>query len=571
MPRSRPPWLTTLALFGIVLAAPATGHGQSPAPADGPHVDGPRVNIDAGTVAGLRDTSTGVFRFLGMPYAAAPVGDLRWRPPRPFAPWTGVRPAATLGAACTQVDGRQPPNVPATQQSEDCLFIDVWTAALPEAAANAAVPPRRPVMVWIPGGGYRVGRGAFSPTDGDVLARKGVVLVTFNYRLGPLGFLAHPALAAEDSHGSAGNYGLLDQIAALEWVRRNIAHFGGDPTRVTIFGESAGGFAVGTLLMSPLARGLFHRAILESGTGMQPYNTLPRVVGEARAVLRAGSVGVTGTDAAATAALRAVEARAFYDRALDARESILAVGRIGGPDEPEGIRIPFAPVVDGWAVPIPPDSALARGAWNRVPVLVGSNADEGTLFVRDAKVATVAAYHALLGASGFGDNTGALMRAYPVRDSTEILRAVQRIVGDMGFGAPSRSLARLVARAGGRAYLYHFTRVGEGEVARTLGATHASEIGFVFGRAPSAGSRSGTTPYDVRLADAMSDYWVAFATSADPNGTPAAGRWPRWPAYDQRTDAYLELGAEIAPKRGLRKTEYDVLDALARSRGEVRP
>jgi hypothetical protein len=223
------------------------------------------------------------------------------------------------------------------------------------------------------------------------------------------------------------------------------------------------------------------------------------------------------------------------------------------------------------AVPTPAaDSALARGAWNRVAVLVGSNADEGTAFVREAP-ATVAAYHELLGASGFGDTSGALARAYPVHDSTEILRAVQRIVGESGFGAPSRSFARLVTRHGGRAYLYHFTRVGESDAARALGATHAAEIGFVVGQPPSAASRYGSTPYDARLAEAMSDYWVAFATSGDPNGAPSAGKWPRWPAYDARADTYLELGPEIAARRGLLKTEYDVLDALARSRGEVRP
>ena len=203
-------------------------------------------------------------------------------------------------------------------------------------------------------------------------------------------------------------------------------------------------------------------------------------------------------------------------------------------------------------------------------MLVGSNADEGTLFVDEAP-ATVAAYHELLGASGFGDTTGALARAYTVRDSTEILRAVQRIVGEMGFGAPTRSFARLVTRSGGSAYMYHFTRVGEGDAARALGATHAAEINFVFGQPPSAGSRHGSTSYDAWLADALSDYWVAFATSGDPNGAPSAGKWPRWPVYDARADTYLELGPEIAARRGLRKAEYDVLDALARSRGEVRP
>jgi carboxylesterase type B len=267
MIRSLLSWRTTVALPGVLLAAAAL-RAQSPTPGAGP-----QVTIDAGAVVGVRDTSTGAFLFRGIPYATPPVGELRFRPPRPVAPWNGVRAATTPGAACTQFDGRQPPGVPAAQQSEDCLFLDVWTPALP---GTGAVTTRRPVMVWIHGGGYRGGRGSSSPSTGNVLARKGVVLVTFNYRLGPLGFLAHPALAAEDPHNSAGNYGLLDQVAALEWVRHNIGRFGGDSTRVTIFGESAGGFAVGTLLVSPLAKGLFHRAVPQSGTGTHPYSTLAR-------------------------------------------------------------------------------------------------------------------------------------------------------------------------------------------------------------------------------------------------------------------------------------------------------
>jgi para-nitrobenzyl esterase len=251
--------------------------------------------------------------------------------------------------------------------------------------------------------------------DGQVLARKGAVLVTINYRLGVLGYLAHPAFASEDSHESTGNYGLLGQVAALRWVQNNIANFGGDPTRVTIFGASAGGFAVGALLASPLASGLFHRAILQSGTGI-PYGMLARRTGEERAVRWAAVVGVTGTDASAAATLRTMDARAVVDAGGAAENDVLlAIGRLGGPKEPAGARAVYAPVEDNWSLPFLLDQAVSRGVWNRVPVLVGSNANEGTFFVRQLPESmTVDAYLSVLGPSGFGDPSGELARAYPV-------------------------------------------------------------------------------------------------------------------------------------------------------------
>lgn len=528
----------------------------------------PRVGTDAGVVEGVRDPASGVLVFRGIPYAAAPVGDLRWRPPRPPVPWSDVRDATTPGPACMQAGGTGPTSVPVTEQSEDCLTLDVWTGALPDV-----VKQRRPVMVWIHGGGYRSGRGSLPQYGGEVLVPKGVVLVTINYRLGPLGYFAHPALAAEDPHGSAGNYGLLDQVAALEWVRRNIARFGGDPKRVTIFGESAGAFAVASLLASPLAKGLFHRAIMQSGTSF-PYGTVTRDVAHARGSIRAGTLGVTRTDARAAAMLRALDARALVDVGRRDLDTLLAIGRLGGPLEPEGTRLAFVPVVDGWALPLPVDEAIASGRWNRVPVIVGSNADEGTFFVRAPIVSTVDGYRAMLGARGIGDATGALAAAYPVADTTQLLRATQHVIGDRAFGAPARALARLVERDGGLAWLYYFTRVGDGERARGLGASHAAEIPFAFGRVPADGSPNGRAPYDSRLAEAMSDYWVAFAMAGNPNRLLTlrdAPRWPRWPRYDPSDDAYLELGERIAEGRGLRRAEYDALDALARRHGDVRP
>jgi para-nitrobenzyl esterase len=362
-------------------------------------------------------------------------------------------------------------------------------------------------MVWIHGGGFIAGFGGEARHHGGYLARKGAVVVTLNYRLGIFGFLAHPSLAAESPEGSTGNYGLLDQLAALRWVKGNIARFGGDPARVTIFGESAGGMSAGALIASPLAKGLFHRAILQSGVGVGGI-VAARDSLMAQGERFASSLGATGQGTAASAALRAVPAETLVVRAA-------AAARPG----PSSVRFSPRPLLDGWFLPRPVDSAVALGVANLVPVIVGSNADE----------------------------------------SDEI------------FGAPARAFARLVTGRGVRAYLYHFTRVAhEDSVARKRGAYHSADIVFGFGLPRPVDPTAGRAPYDSTLADAMSDYWVAFAASGDPNGPPNEGRRPRWPAYDARSDEYLELGAEIVAKRGLRTARYDALDEAARKRGEVR-
>src|SRR6476661_5601305 len=290
----------------------------------------PRVTTDTGTLEGL-DTA-GVMVFRGIPYAAPPVGNLRWRPPEPAKRWSGVRQAAQLGHNCIQHQPYGDIDPYAAGISEDCLYLNVWTKS-PLPASRAP----RPVLVWIHGGGFFAGFGGEERHNGARLAQKGAVVVTINYRLGAFGFLAHPSLAAESPHHAAGNYGLLDQIAALQWVQRNIARFGGDPSRVTIFGESAGGMSVGSLVASPLAKGLFQRAILESGTGVGvgvARNDTARAVG-----LRfAQSVGVYGIGTDAIAHLRALSP-----------DTILAASlHLGQPGSPA-----FYPVVDGWVLPRP--------------------------------------------------------------------------------------------------------------------------------------------------------------------------------------------------------------------------
>ena len=454
----------------------------------------PRVTIDTGTLEGL--DSAGVMVFRGIPYAAPPVGALRWRPPLPASRWIGLRPATQLGHNCIQHQPYGDINASAAGLSEDCLYLNVWTNSLDTRASQ------RPVMVWIHGGGFFAGFGGEERHNGARLAQKGAVVVTLNYRLGAFGFLAHPALAAESPHHAAGNYGLLDQIAALQWVKRNIARFGGDPSRVTIFGESAGGMSVGSLIASPLAKGLFQRAILESGTGIN-IGVGSRADAQKVAMQFAESLHVRGSGADAARQLRALNP-----------DTILAASLHLGPQGPV-----FWPVVDGWVLPRSVDSALLRGAANLVPVIAGTNRDEG----------------------------------------------------DEWMGAPTRTFARLISARGAPTYVYMFSRVGEDSANRARGAYHSAEITFVFGRPHPLQPSAGSTPYDSTVAEAMSDYWVAFATSGDPNGPPTAGKWPRWPRYNPATDALLEIGPEIAPRTMVKRAVYDSLDAIARSRGGIRP
>ncbi len=453
----------------------------------------PRVVVDAGALAGRVDSS-GLLVFKGIPYAAPPVGDLRWRAPQPPANWDGVRPAQMLGHNCMQLQPYGDIDPFTAGISEDCLYLNVTTPS---------TSGRRPVMVWIHGGGFFAGFGGEERHDGSVLARKGIVVVTFNYRLGPFGFLAHPALSRETPTYGSGNYGLLDQVAALQWVQRNIGRFGGDPARVTIFGESAGSMSVSALLASPLAKGLFRGAIMESGIAAGPV------------IPRRDSAEATGVRIAAALGVDGIDVTAARLRALNADSLLAATARVaGGPAQPI-----LWPTIEGNLLRQPVDSAILRGEANVVPIIIGSNADEPQSF----------------------------------------------------FGAPSRAMARLITLHGTPAWLYQFTRVGDDSVSRARGAYHSAEITFVFGRSQPLQASAGHTSYDAMLADAMSDYWAAFATSGNPNGPPAQGKWPRWPAYDRVNEQYMELGPQLAAKRQLRQALYDSLDARARARGEVRP
>ena len=517
------------AASGLVLAGcgvtPGSGaSGASPAPNRLTRV----IQVDGGRVSGLDVGGVRVFR--GIPYAAAPVGTLRWRPPQPVRPWHGVRACTQFGSSCPQSGapiggGRLP-----AAQSEDCLYLNVWTPA-------HARDERLPVMVWIHGGGFITGSGSLPKTYGENLSgREHVVVVSFNYRLGVFGFLAHPALSAESAHGVSGNYGLLDQRAALRWVRRNIAAFGGDPRRVTIFGQSAGGQSVIAQLVSPLSRGLFARAISESpryqdrGVGLWSTLTLEEQEQEGEEI--GDDLGVPDGPGA-LAALRKVSAARLISATAPAKTPLPLL--FVRPPQPS-----FQPVVDGYVLPDEPWRMIHRGDWARVPLLIGSNRDECNMWlsgVRPPADGTVASASRQRVAWYSGPDWPTLDTQFQAADYGGSLPATSRMMTVLEFNGPARYAARCAASQGVPAYLYYFTRVRPGD---PDGAQHSAEVPYVFA---SVGLGKGvpSQPADTRLSQRMAHYWATFAAAGDPN---AAGQ-PRWPRYDPVADALLRLDERV--------------------------
>jgi para-nitrobenzyl esterase len=486
------------------------------------------VTVEGGQLRGA--TTDGVRVFKGIPFAAPPLGALRWKPPQPVVAWSGVKTADTFGAQCMQ----QPypagsPYASAPQpMSEDCLYLNVWTAA------NAG--DKRPVMVWIHGGAWTRGSGSTPTYDGAVLAKKGVVVVTMNYRLGVFGFLAHPELAKESPNRASGNYAILDHLAALNWVQKNIAAFGGDPSRVTIFGESAGSWSVNVVQATPLAKGLFHRAIGESGG--QFAGTATR----ADAEKRGGGVAT------------AVGARALADLRNVPADKLLAVDTFRS-----GVN------VDGYVLPEDVRTIFARGKQNSAPVLVGSNANEMTTLSDVATFPdTMLEFHRQM-AVRFPGFTPQFEAAYPVKSEGEIPAALLAVGRDQTFTVEMRTWARMVAAAGQKAFLYQFTHVPPSPNAKTWGAYHASEIPYVFGTL-----RNRSWPFtqtDFKLSQEMASYWTNFAIAGDPNGKGL----PAWAPYDLADEPYLDLGDRIQARHHLLKTQLDFLDDAALRRRPVSP
>jgi para-nitrobenzyl esterase len=504
--------LAGLAAMGVGAAAPQTS---------------PVVRLDSGQLQGV--VEDGVATFKGVPFAAPPVSELRWRPPQPVAPWTGVRQAAEFGADCMQ--GRfGPPPAPGAPAvggpSEDCLYLNVWRPA--SAAAGAKLP----VMVWIYGGGFTGGSSSSPNTSGAQFAKQGVVLVAANYRVGRFGFFAFPALSRERPDETKGNYAYMDQIAALQWIKRNIAAFGGDPNNVTIFGFSAGGVSVHSLIASPMARGLFHKAIVESGgsrdsvltarpmraDGVDPnYPVSAETIG----INFARSMGIEGTDQAALAKLRALSA----DQVLR-----------GAPAQP-GANVPnyeTTPILDGKLVTETAETAYKARHEPRIPLMLGSNSgDTAGNRVRATTKEQLFAH--------FGQWSAQAKAAYDPDGSTDLATLVSRVNNDFGQAEPARFAADAFAANGSPVYRYRFSYVQAAmpEPMRAAGTPHGGEIAFVFGTLT---ARPGSTlsTEDQAVSRMAQSYWVNFAKTGDPNG---AGL-PAWPRHDPSKDSIFEFHAD---------------------------
>jgi para-nitrobenzyl esterase len=497
------------------------------------------VRVSGGCIRGRAAGS--LHTFSGVPYAAPPIGDRRWRPPADPIPWEGVRDATATAKACPQTSpllGGQ-----TLDWDEDCLFLNVWTSSLESGA-------KLPVMVWIHGGGLVNGSGGEAIYSGAYMAeRGGVVAVTINYRLAQLGYLGHPALAVEQG-GRSGNYGLLDQIAALAWVRDNIAQFGGDAGNVTVYGESAGALSTCALLASPRAAGLFHRAIMESG-GCPGYGTYARPEksdantegSEEQGVRYAMAIGC-GNDGSTLACMRAKSPTDVL-AALSAIVGVLSQG------ERYGLT------VEGDALPDTPEARTASGASNQVPTVLGTNADEGTVFVASLAIIGDVAYSAYVHAVFPGAKGDAVLAQYPSSSYASPKAALAALVTDLVFACPARHKARDLVKRVSDVYLYQFTEVPSYAKSLTLGAFHGSEIDFVMGTLRDR-KTGAATPDELTLSDAMLGYWSRFAKTGDPNGAAAAA----WPKYDATGDASLELATPIAQVSGLKSEKCDFWDSL---------
>ena len=497
--------LSAFMALGLVAAAPTSARE-----------DRPRAQVAQGVALGERAGDIEVFR--GLPYAADAGGPNRWRAPQAAPTWQGERDASTFGPICTQRVGVSSPALRARPQSEDCLSLNIWKPADADGA---------PVMVWIHGGANSFGSGSDVYYDGTPFARRGVVLVTINYRVGHLGFFAYPALA--ESGGNLVNYGLLDQIAALRWVQQNIAALGGDPADVTIFGESAGGAAVLNLLASPDARGLFAKAAVQSGGGLRLPRDVAAVTREGRATVEA--IGLTGTSATAEA-LRAVPAERFTQ---------------------DGVRpaVPgFGPAVGGAALPEAPLAAIRGGRAAEVPLIIGVNSNEASL---------MQSYGMQPGAviAQFGGRLPALLDAYgPSINSDDALYA-RRLYSDVVFAYPARAVAMAHSRRA-QVWLYWFDYVAEGRRDEVTGVAHAGEIPYVFDTSREAAGLPPISPADQAYASGVNACFASLALTGRPSDAPLCEGWS---SYDRERDNWFVFAPSPMEVEGRDRRPLDAIGA----------
>ena len=520
------------------------------------------VKTEGGVIQGTVEDGLAVYR--GIPYAAPPVGDLRWRAPQPPATWQGVRMAEQFGAPCIQ-SNRAIENNP-IKHNEDCLYLNVWSPA--KSAAD-----RLPVMFWIHGGGFTAGATLERLYHGEQLAKKGVVMVTIGYRLGVMGFLAHPGLSAESPRRVSGNYGVLDMIAALQWVQRNIAAFGGDPKRVTIFGESAGGAAISILCASPLAKGLFHRAISQSGGFFAPPvrgsaggPMAGRLLPDAE---QAGAAWGATLGASTIADLRKLPADKLLAASTPAGRGAAAPSGRGETTPPgRGTPAPAAaraaapapaprpttsPVVDGWAIVDDHYRLYEAGRYNDTPILVGYNSDEG------ASIGTPQSVESYIEGvrQRYGPFADKLLALYPSGEG-KVAKTARDLSRDVSFGWATWTWARLQAKTGkSKAFLYYFDQHPDyppDSPRYGWGAPHAAEVPFVFQHLDLRPNER--TPEDKGLSETIVAYWINFATRGDPNGPGLAN----WPAFSEARPqamhfAHTAQPGPVASEEGLKVLE----------------
>jgi para-nitrobenzyl esterase len=532
------------ALAGAVLALSQADRPPAKPAAD--RTPTPEVRIDSGALRGLViGDKKDVHVYKGIPYAAPPVGELRWKPPQPARAWSVVRDCFEFGAACPQRTSLLLSAFPEMSMgapfSEDCLFVNVWTPAVRRAG-------KLPVLYWIHGGGFILGAASQPLYDGEELARLGCVVVSVNYRLGLFGFLAHPALSQESADKVSGNYGLLDQVEGLRWVKRNIAAFGGDPEHVAIFGESAGGISVLCLMAAPQAKGLFHAAISQS-----PVMNLQQ--------LRVAPAGQETAEQTGRRMITACGLEARADAAQLCRLDVKALVGVAPGEPPPGSPLRLkpqtmqaGPIVDGHVLPEDPNQLFAAGREQGVPLIIGNTREEMSIMLMGTQMpADEAAYLKKL-ADEFGEQAGPLAKAYPARDAGQIRSAVIQLSSDLGFVHTVRWMARKHAAAGQKVFRYQFSRGTKRGFLQSLGAHHGADLAFVFQRP------LGRDEGERRISRDLGRYWINFAATGNPNG---AGL-PNWPVYRTDTEEMIDFAADVSV---LKKHRNDQLDAVEKALG----
>lgn len=542
-------------LAGLALLISFSLHAQQTVD-NASNVGGPKVQTVSGIVRGVAEGDVESFR--GIPYAAAPVGEYRWRPPQPVAAWQGELDASKFGANCAAAGWGGPPGTIQAGSSEDCLFLNVWRPAGTKSKAKL------PVMVWIHGGAFVMGSGSGPGVEGQ-FAKKGVILITINYRLGRLGHFAFPALSKEHPEEPKGSYAFMDQIAALQWVKQNIAAFGGNPKNVTIFGFSAGGVSVHSLLTIPAAKGLFQKAISHSGGGRdgvltgRPINkenasSYYPVSSETIGINFARKHGIEGTDAAALAKLRALKVEEIVDGGQETDGQ-------GGP------RIYSGPILDGKLVVETAESAYKAGRQARVPLMIGNNSAEiGGGFVNASS-----SKEELF--SLFGELKGEAKAAYDPDGNKEFAEVQTRFNTDKVWAEPARFAASSFAAVGDPAYIFLFSYVPAAMKERMkYGPGHGTDISYAFDNLGTGGFGPPPPPpsaEDKEVARIMNAYWVNFAKTGDPNGKGL----PKWPVYSPKTNEILDIQSDGKPvgKPDPRKARLDVIEKAVNMGDKLQP